>query len=181
MELLNKEINIQKIFKLFFRTLSLAAKKGYPQESRPCVSRPPAADSLAGHMIAGTARTRTFGRSDSVPFVSALMHPSRLRYDGDVKPKTRKPVNPKPNIVAALRRGRDGPVSVMPHLMRHPVLGFYVLKALATRSIRHIRPIRPIGLITPGRCRGDRPVALRSQGFTFSALSSRTACSSSAA
>ena len=51
----SKEMNKQKIFKVFFRTLSLAAKKGYPQESRPCVSRPPAADPLDGHMLAGTA------------------------------------------------------------------------------------------------------------------------------
>ena len=36
----NKEMNKQKIFKVFFRTLSFAAKKGYPQESRPGVSRP---------------------------------------------------------------------------------------------------------------------------------------------
>jgi hypothetical protein len=47
-------MNKQKIFKVFFRTLSFAAKKVYPQESRPGVSRPPAADSLDGHILKGT-------------------------------------------------------------------------------------------------------------------------------
>jgi hypothetical protein len=37
----SKEMNKQKIFKVFFRTLSFAAKKGYPQESRPLAFRVP--------------------------------------------------------------------------------------------------------------------------------------------
>ena len=63
-------------------------------QGAPCAPRKPPLrfasrhrrDSLAGHMLAGTARTRTFGRSDSMPFVSAFMHPARLRNDGDLNP-----------------------------------------------------------------------------------------------
>ena len=77
----------------FFRTLSLTAKKGYPQESRPRRFAVPAkaVTSLAGHMLAGTTRTLTIGCSDNVLFVSALMHPARLRNDGVLKPKPQKP------------------------------------------------------------------------------------------
>jgi len=69
---------------------------GTPKKGRPGVSRPPAADSLAGHMIAGTARTRTFGRSNSVPlgirdhaFCSASLQ--RVFKTQNIKPKNSLP------------------------------------------------------------------------------------------
>ena len=61
----SKEMNKGRILKNIFCTLSLAAKKGYPQESRPCVSRP--AGVLAKHLFTAASRTRTSGRSDSLP------------------------------------------------------------------------------------------------------------------
>ena len=61
--------------------------------------------SLAGHMIAGTARTRTIGRSDSVPSVSALKHPSRLRSDGVKSQNPKLEENRGQTIYSSERRG----------------------------------------------------------------------------
>jgi len=74
--------SINKDFKRLFCTPSLRAqRRGTPKKGHaPGVSGPPMADSLAGHMLAGTPWTRY--RSDSMASWSALMHPSRLRSDG---------------------------------------------------------------------------------------------------
>ena len=58
-------------------------KQSMQKKGHPGVSRPPKADSLAGHMISrGRYELAPFGRSDSITTVSLIMHPSRLRSDG---------------------------------------------------------------------------------------------------
>ena len=63
---------MQQGYKGFFVPLLCVPKEGVPPRKGTSAFRA-LKGSLAGHMIAGTARTRTIGRSDSVPSVSAPM------------------------------------------------------------------------------------------------------------